>query len=70
MNAYPCSSDVALAWLLHNRAVTAPIIGPRTMEHLERSLSALRPKLDDDVIAHLDGIWPGPGDPASETYAW
>ena len=28
-------AHVALAWLLHQRAVTAPIIGPRTMEQLD-----------------------------------
>ncbi|HIQ05257.1 MAG TPA: aldo/keto reductase [Anaerolineae bacterium] len=63
-------ADVALAWLLHNPAVTAPIIGPRTLEQLEGSLRALEIELSDDVLARLDEIWPGPGGPAPEAYAW
>ncbi len=63
-------ADVALAWLLHNPAVTAPIIGPRTLEQLEGSLRALEIKLSDEVLARLDEIWPGPGGPAPEAYAW
>ncbi|HEY63967.1 MAG TPA: aldo/keto reductase [Caldilineae bacterium] len=63
-------ADVALAWLLHNPAVTAPIIGPRTIEQLEGSLRALEIKLSDEVLAKLDEIWPGPGGPAPEAYAW
>jgi aryl-alcohol dehydrogenase-like predicted oxidoreductase len=61
---------VALAWLLHNPAVTAPIIGPRTMEQLESSMKALELELSDDVLERLDEIWPGPGGPAPEAYAW
>src|SRR5262245_48914653 len=34
-------ADVALAWVLHNPVVTAPIVGPRTMAHFEESLRAL-----------------------------
>jgi aryl-alcohol dehydrogenase-like predicted oxidoreductase len=61
--------DVALAWLLHQPAVTAPIIGPRTMEQLEASLRALEVSLDEAALARLDEIFPGPG-PAPESYAW
>jgi aryl-alcohol dehydrogenase-like predicted oxidoreductase len=61
---------VALAWLLHNPAVTAPITGPRTMEQLEGSTRALEIGLSDDVLARLDEIWPGPGGEAPEAYAW
>ncbi len=63
-------ADVALAWLLHQPAVTAPIIGPRTMEQLTGSLRALEIKLSDDDLKALDEIWPGPGGPAPEAYAW
>ncbi|MCD6289302.1 MAG: aldo/keto reductase, partial [Anaerolineae bacterium] len=63
-------ANVALAWLLHNPVVTAPIIGPRTMEQLEGSLRALEIKLSDEVLKKLDEIWPGPGGPAPEAYAW
>ncbi|HET6790292.1 MAG TPA: aldo/keto reductase [Actinomycetota bacterium] len=63
-------SDVALAWLLHQPAVTAPIIGPRTEEQLESSFRALEVQLDRDVLDALDEIFPGPGAPAPEAYAW
>jgi aryl-alcohol dehydrogenase-like predicted oxidoreductase len=63
-------ADVALAWLLHNPVVTAPIIGPRTMEQLEGSTHALEIELNDDALARLDEIFPGPGGAAPEAYAW
>lgn len=63
-------ADVALAWLLHNTAVTAPIIGPRTMEQLTTCMRALEIELADEALAQLDDIWPGPGGPAPEAYAW
>jgi aryl-alcohol dehydrogenase-like predicted oxidoreductase len=63
-------ADVALAWLLHNPAVTAPIIGPRTLEQLEGSLRALELKLTAESLQRLDQIWPGPGGEAPEAYAW
>jgi len=63
-------ADVALAWLLKNPAVTAPIIGPRTLEQLNGSLRALEIKLDDEVLQKLDEIFPGPGGEAPKAYAW
>jgi aryl-alcohol dehydrogenase-like predicted oxidoreductase len=63
-------SDVALAWLLHQPDVTAPITGPRTLEQFEQSLRALEVKLDDKALERLDEIWPGPGGAAPEAYAW
>jgi aryl-alcohol dehydrogenase-like predicted oxidoreductase len=63
-------SEVALAWLLQQPAVTAPILGPRTMEQFERSLLALELSLDDKALDRLDQIWPGPGGQAPEAYAW
>jgi aryl-alcohol dehydrogenase-like predicted oxidoreductase len=63
-------ANVALAWLLHQPAVTAPIIGPRTLEQLERSMRALEIRLDEEVLKRLDEIFPGPGGPAPEAYAW
>lgn len=62
--------DVALAWLLHQDGVTGPIIGPRTMEQLESALHALEITLDEDALRRLDEIFPGPGGPAPEAYAW
>lgn len=61
---------MALAWLLHRPGVTAPIIGPRTLEQLEEALRALTLQLDAATLAELDRIWPGPGGPAPEAYAW
>jgi aryl-alcohol dehydrogenase-like predicted oxidoreductase len=63
-------ADVALAWLLHNPAVTAPIIGPRTLDQLTGTLRALKIKLDKAARKKLDEIWPGPGGEAPEAYAW
>jgi len=63
-------ADVALAWLLANPAVTAPIIGPRTLEQLKGALRALEIKLDEAALKKLDEIWPGPGGAAPEAYAW
>ncbi len=63
-------ADVALAWLLHQKGVTAPIIGPRTMEQLTGSARALEIKLSEEALTRLDEIWPGPGGPAPEAYAW
>ena len=61
---------MALAWLLHQPAVTAPIIGPRTMEQFEGALRALEITLDQETLDRLDKIFPGPGGPAPEAYAW
>ena len=63
-------ADVALAWLLHNPVVTAPIIGPRTMAQFEGNLHALEINLSDETLTKLDEIWPGPGGTAPEAYAW
>jgi aryl-alcohol dehydrogenase-like predicted oxidoreductase len=63
-------ANVGLAWLLHQPGVTGPIIGPRTMEQLEGSLRATEIQLDDKVLHQLDEIFPGPGGPAPEAYAW
>jgi aryl-alcohol dehydrogenase-like predicted oxidoreductase len=63
-------ADVALAWLLANPAVTAPIVGPRTLEQLDESLRALEVKLDSVALKRLDEIFPGPGGAAPEAYAW
>jgi aryl-alcohol dehydrogenase-like predicted oxidoreductase len=63
-------ADVALAWLLANPIVTAPIIGPRTLEQLTGSLRALKIKFTKAEMKKLDEIWPGPGGEAPEAYAW
>ena len=62
---------VALAWLLAQKGVTAPIIGPRTLEQLEgASLRATEIDLEEDALKELDTIFPGPGGTAPEAYAW
>ncbi|WP_354567026.1 aldo/keto reductase [Glaciihabitans sp. UYNi722] len=61
--------DLALAWLLHQPAVTAPIIGPRTQEQLDGGVRALAITLDADALTRLDAIFPG-HKPAPEDYAW
>ena len=61
--------EVALAWLLHNPLVTAPIIGPRTMEQLESAVRATEISLDAETMRALDEIFPGPGI-APNTYSW
>jgi aryl-alcohol dehydrogenase-like predicted oxidoreductase len=63
-------ADVALAWLLHQPAVTAPIVGPRTGAHLDGALKALDITLDDAALARIDEMFPGPGGTAPEAYAW
>jgi aryl-alcohol dehydrogenase-like predicted oxidoreductase len=63
-------ADIALAWLVGRPGVSAPIIGPRTLDQLEGAVRALELTLDRDTLARLDEIWPGPGGEAPEAYAW
>jgi aryl-alcohol dehydrogenase-like predicted oxidoreductase len=60
---------VALAWLLHQEGVTAPIIGPRTLAQLDDAQRALTLPLDADGLKRLDAIFPGYRT-APEHYAW
>jgi aryl-alcohol dehydrogenase-like predicted oxidoreductase len=62
-------ADVGVAWLLHQPAVTAPIVGPRTMEQWEGALGALAVALDGAQLARLDEIFPGYQEAPME-YAW
>jgi aryl-alcohol dehydrogenase-like predicted oxidoreductase len=64
------TSDVALAWVARQPGVTAPIIGPRTMAQFDASVAALEIKLDDGVMRRVGELFPGPGGPAPEAYAW
>ncbi|WP_423923956.1 aldo/keto reductase [Frigoribacterium sp. 2-23] len=61
--------ELALAWLLHQPAVTAPITGPRTMEQWESAVRAVDIRLDDAALARLDEIFPG-HKTSPEDYAW
>jgi aryl-alcohol dehydrogenase-like predicted oxidoreductase len=60
---------LALAWLLHQPAVTAPIVGPRIQDQLDDALKALEVELDADTLSRLDTIFPGHRT-APEDYAW
>jgi aryl-alcohol dehydrogenase-like predicted oxidoreductase len=62
-------ANVALAWLLHQPAVAAPIIGPRTLEQLTNSGRAVEIKFTAEQLAELDAIWPG-YKTSPEQYAW
>jgi aryl-alcohol dehydrogenase-like predicted oxidoreductase len=49
---------LAIAFVLRHPAVTAAIIGPRTMEHLESQLGAAEVELSDEVLDRIDEIVP------------
>jgi len=63
-------ANVALAWTLKHPAMTGPIIGPRTLQQLQETLRAVEIDLDAAAMARLQEIFPGPGRPAPEAYAW
>jgi aryl-alcohol dehydrogenase-like predicted oxidoreductase len=50
--------QLAIAFVLNHPAVTAPIIGPRTMEHLESQLPAADVVLDEALLDRIDEIVP------------
>jgi aryl-alcohol dehydrogenase-like predicted oxidoreductase len=50
--------EMALAFVLRHPAVTAPIIGPRTMEQLESQLTAADVELSDELLDRIDEIVP------------
>ena len=55
---------VGLAWLLTRPAVTGPIVGPRTPEHLDSAVHAVDVTLDDKVLTPPRRDLPGPQDGA------
>lgn len=61
--------DVAIAWTLTRPFVTAPIIGPRTMEQLNSSVHALDIELSEETLSRIDELFP-PFKTAPEHYAW
>lgn len=62
-------ADMGLAWLLHQKTVTAPIIGPRTGEQLDGTMRALDIEISDETMARIDAIFPG-YKPSPEGFAW
>ena len=61
---------MAIAWVAANPDVTAPIIGPRTVQQLDSALHGIGIELSAEVMARLNDIFPGPGGEALEAYAW
>ena len=64
------AAAVALAWLLRNPVVCAPIIGPRTVEQLDSAIRATEIRFDQETADKLEAIFPGPGGTAPNAYAW
>ena len=58
-------AQTALAWLLHQEVVDAPIVGPRTTEHLRENLGAVEVAMTDEQVARIEEPktprWPAPG---------
>ena len=58
-------AQVSLAWLLHKPVVDAPIIGPRTLDHLKENVAALDVSLTDEEMRRIEAPktprWPAPG---------
>jgi aryl-alcohol dehydrogenase-like predicted oxidoreductase len=50
--------ELALAFVIRHPAVTAAIIGPRTMEHLESQLTAANVTLSEEILDRIDAIVP------------
>lgn len=47
-------AQLALAWVLHQPAVTAPIIGATQPHHVDEAIAALDVRLDPDELRRLD----------------
>ena len=62
--------EMALAFAIRHPAVTAAIIGPRTIDHLESQLPAAEAKLSDDVLDRIDEIVPPGVDINSVDAGW
>ncbi len=50
-------AQIALAWLLHQPGLTAPIVGATKMEHLEDAVGALEVKLSEDERRFLEELY-------------
>jgi aryl-alcohol dehydrogenase-like predicted oxidoreductase len=62
-------ASTALAWLLNQPGVTAPIIGPRTIKQLEKSIRSLDINFNQELLSKLDKIFP-PAGTSPQYYAW
>lgn len=54
------AAQLAIAWVLHNPAVTAVILGANKVEHLENNLATLELEVPDEVFEQLDALFPLP----------
>ena len=63
-------ANVATAWILAQPALSAAIVGPRTQEQIQQLLPAVDLHLDDATLARLEALFPGPGGPGPQAYAW
>ena len=59
--------QLAVAWVLHQRAVSSPIIGPRTMDQLQEYLGASSVRLGPEDLRQIDELVP-PGGMVSPFY--
>jgi aryl-alcohol dehydrogenase (NADP+) len=50
-------AQIALAWLLHQPAISAPIVGVRSIRHLEESVQALDIELSDSELQELEAAY-------------
>jgi aryl-alcohol dehydrogenase-like predicted oxidoreductase len=48
------NAQVAIAWMLHNPAITSPIVGATKPHHLDEAIKALDVRLSDDEIKYLE----------------
>jgi aryl-alcohol dehydrogenase-like predicted oxidoreductase len=62
--------EMALAFVINHPAVTAAIIGPRTMEQLESQLPALERTLQDATLDRIDEIVPPGTDVNPKDTGW
>lgn len=51
-------ANVGLAWLMHQKAVTAPLTGPRTVEQLRAAIPSADIRMDQETLNRLDEIFP------------
>ncbi|RMF81676.1 MAG: aldo/keto reductase [Chloroflexi bacterium] len=59
--------ELALLWVKEQPGITSPIIGPRTMEHLQAALNIIDKTLDADIAARLDELNP-PGSAVADFF--
>ncbi|MCG0288714.1 aldo/keto reductase [Streptomyces sp. PSAA01] len=65
-------AEVGLAWVTGRPGITAPVIGPRSLDQLDGAFKAMELTLPDEVLAELDRLFPpiGNGGPGPEAWAW